>query len=131
MTFAAFGRVVQHASQWLVGVTIALGFAAYPFIAVAQNRLTNEQVYMILGTTQNLRGKDLSGLNLVGMPLGGTVLQDCNLKDANLRDVDLRGANLVGADLSGADLRGADLSGAILVGARLTVDRRKFAWRKV
>lgn len=86
-------------------------------------------VDLVLATTTQLRGFDLSERRLVGRyladrdlshaVLGGTDLTDAVLRGARLVDADLTGAVLVGADLTGADLTGADLTGADLAGAAL------------
>jgi uncharacterized protein YjbI with pentapeptide repeats len=112
--------------------------------SAADKRSAAASLRMMLSTTTDLNGIDLSGEQLAEMYLPGRALvaaelsnaeftgtklpfadlRFAQLRAADLRNVDLRGATLAGADLTGADLRGAllddaDISDAVLAGADL------------
>ncbi len=113
--------------------------------SAADRRSAAPSLRMMLSTTTDLNGIDLSGENLTDLYLPGRAmvaaeltgadlsdsklpfadLRFAQLRNTNMRGIDLRGATLAGADLSGADLRGAllddaDLSDAKLAGADLS-----------
>jgi len=77
--------------------------------AAPGERLTIRQVVVLLKTTRNFSGKNLSGLRLAAFDLSRCNLKGADLSNANLERADLEESILERADLSGANLKMTDL----------------------
>jgi len=86
---------------------------------VPGKRLALDEVMVLLKTSRDLSGKNLSGINLVGANLGKCNLKGVDLSNANLERADLGESDLERANLSGANLRMASLKLSGMTGANL------------
>ena len=82
-------------------------------------RLSIKQVMVLLKTTRNFAGKNLSGLKLVAFDLTKCNLKGADLSNSNLERADLGESNLELADLSGANMKMTDLRLTGLKGVKL------------
>ena len=78
--------------------------------------LDTKQVKLILDTSRNFNGKNLSNLNLSGKDLSNCSFRGALLKNANLKKADLTNADLSNADLTQAIFTRAKLDNANLMG---------------
>ena len=85
----------------------------------AGERLSIKQVMVLLKTTRNFAGKNLSGLKLVAFDLTKCNLKGADLSNSNLERADLGESNLELADLSGANMKMTDLRLTGLKGVKL------------
>lgn len=86
---------------------------------IPDEKLTVKQVMVILKTTRDFSGKNLSGLQLVGINLGKCNMKGSDLSHANLERADLGESDLERADLTGANLKMSNLRLSGMTGAKL------------
>ncbi|MDE1770698.1 MAG: pentapeptide repeat-containing protein [Thaumarchaeota archaeon] len=80
----------------------------------------SNQTSIIVLSTSDLRGANLSGIDIQGINLSGANMQGINLSGANMQGINLSKANLQDANLSGALLQGTKLKDSNLSGANLS-----------
>ncbi|MGQ0573235.1 MAG: pentapeptide repeat-containing protein [Pseudonocardia sp.] len=109
-------------SALIGGSVIGLIFAIAQYVIDRRNQEHNRtaDLRLLLTSTNELGGIDLSGQSLVEVYLRGKNLTGAQLREADLTRVDLRGSVLTGAVFDAATLTGARLDAADIRSGQLT-----------
>ncbi|MBB2943607.1 uncharacterized protein YjbI with pentapeptide repeats/tetratricopeptide (TPR) repeat protein [Actinoplanes lutulentus] len=104
------------------GAIIGLVFAFVQYTMAQRNQLQDKDVdlRLLLTSSSNLPGIDLSHRALAGVYLRGKSLESARLNGADLTGAVLDGTNFSAANLTGADLSRATMKAAKLIRARMS-----------